>query len=93
MVYNKKIKKYVVLADGEEYCKVCKGVGKVKPNGHFHIGLTRTPLTCHNCYGEGVIDWIEKAMGKKRPSGPPEPPPPSYVVGMWSAQSAKEMVG
>lgn len=92
MVYNKEIKKYVIATDGEEYCKVCKGVGKIKINKDTWFGKVNH-LTCHNCYGTGVIDWIEKAMGKKRPPGPPEGPPNRLVLGMWSAQSVKGLAG
>lgn len=66
MVFNTHIKKYVGLADGEEFCDICKGKGTVYTD---RVKLSYDPyrkdLVCHKCFGTGVLDWIEKAMGKK----------------------------
>jgi DnaJ-class molecular chaperone len=71
MVFNTHIKKYVDTADGEEFCDKCKGKGTIPVN---RIKLSYDPyrqdLVCHKCFGTGVLDWIEKAMGKRKIEGP-----------------------
>jgi len=81
-IYNWHTKKFVILAAGQEYCNECEGKGiirfkKIKiPNDP-----ASKPLICSKCYGEGILDWIEKAMGKKR-TGAPLPPSPRFVRGI-----------
>jgi len=60
--YNGKHKCYITLTDGERFCPKCDGVGFVKGAKKF------TVLTCARCLGDGKIDWIEEATGKRRRS-------------------------
>ncbi len=62
--YNKYKKQLDDLKDGEEWCPKCKGKGIVK-----YPGIARLPrkgLICSECFGDGKIDWIEKATGKNQ---------------------------
>lgn len=59
--YNKYKKCLLDLNDGEDWCPKCKGVGLTKLSG---IARLKT-LVCSKCFGDGKIDWIEKATGKK----------------------------
>ena len=61
--YNKYKKQLVDLNDGEEWCPKCKGKGLIKHQGGPR--LLRKGLICSECFGDGKIDWIEKATGKK----------------------------
>lgn len=80
MIYNWHIKQYIILTPGEEYCNGCQGKGIVKimklPNDPHS-----KPLICSKCYGEGVLDWIEKAMGKLRKRPSQSIPPRQRLVG------------
>jgi len=51
------------LAPGEEICPNCKGSGE-EP-GNFIDGIR---ITCHRCWGDRKLDWIEMAMGKQSSS-------------------------
>lgn len=61
--YNKHKKHLVDLNEGEEWCPKCKGVGVIKLPGI--TGWFNKTLICSECFGDGKIDWIEKATGKK----------------------------
>lgn len=52
----------VILNPGEELCPKCLG-GKLK--FHFDAGYY-TSDACPMCLGEGKMDWIEMAVGKKK---------------------------
>jgi DnaJ-class molecular chaperone len=58
--YNKKKKCHITLKDGERFCPNCDGAGSVRSPGRI------IRLTCHICNGDGKLDWIEQATGKKR---------------------------
>lgn len=60
--FNKWIRKYVFLKEGESYCSKCKGHGAFetvspierKPN-YEHVELR----ACTKCRGAGKLDWVE----------------------------------
>ena len=54
----------VELKPGEEICPQCEGTGE-EP-GKFIEGFR---ITCHRCWGDGKLDWIEMAMGKPNLQG------------------------
>lgn len=63
--YNKFLKGLISLREGEEWCGKCHGDGVVickRDSGMFRKGH---PLTCNECMGDGTVDWVEKATGKK----------------------------
>ena len=66
MIYNVNFQRFIHLRPGQEYCEKCKGRGTVRILKRKMLRNEFTSLICSNCLGEGVIDWIEKAMGKKR---------------------------
>jgi DnaJ-class molecular chaperone len=67
--YNIFLKKVITLSDGEEFCPVCDGKGKIqshrkeKPYVKSHTYIYN--LQCHKCLGAGKLDWVEKVTGKK----------------------------
>jgi len=65
--YNKFKKIHLSLNEGEEFCKKCDGDGMVNTKKlQNRLLKSYVSLVCKNCMGEGKIDWIEKATGKKR---------------------------
>jgi DnaJ-class molecular chaperone len=62
--YNKFLRNYVTINEGEQFCPKCDGKGKV-PRVKSHFGLSGM-LICDKCLGDGKIDWVEKVVGKKR---------------------------
>jgi hypothetical protein len=64
--YNTVYNSYVELKEGEEFCPLCKGRGRVVGaiNERFP-SCARPALFCHKCLGTGKLDWIEKVIGKK----------------------------
>jgi DnaJ-class molecular chaperone len=65
--YNAHKKNYVVLEEGQEFCRKCGGSGLVrrsKYEGKHRPKRKNRMLICDNCLGEGKIDWVEKAVGK-----------------------------
>jgi DnaJ-class molecular chaperone len=66
--YNAHKKNYVVLEEGQEFCRKCGGSGLVRKNRYDKRPFPPVPknhmLVCDNCLGEGKIDWVEKATGK-----------------------------
>jgi len=81
-VFNTHIKKYIRAEEGEEFCDKCKGKGTI-PLERIKSSYDpyRQGLVCHKCFGTGVLDWIEKAMGKRK-KGPPLPPSPRLIRGI-----------
>ena len=68
-VYNKYKRKVIVLSEGEEFCKKCRGRGVVYAPGKLKNPSFTTkvyPLRCNECLGDGKIDWIEKVTGKQK---------------------------
>lgn len=62
--YFKKV--YISLNEGEEFCDMCNGKGRVK--GTFKVSQYDHPgfdLLCDKCLGDGKLDWIDKITGKK----------------------------
>lgn len=65
--YNKNKKCYVELEEGEQFCPKCDGSGRVpKRNGKYASIRFAAELNCDKCLGDGKIDWIERATGKKQ---------------------------
>jgi len=60
--YNINKKQYIELQEGEKFCPKCDGSGRVRKRKH---GLPIITLKCDKCLGDGKIDWIEVAIGKK----------------------------
>jgi len=63
--YNKVKKCLIRLNKGEEWCKKCEGSGSIiykRGTGMFIDGCS---LICNRCKGDGKVDWLEKAIGKK----------------------------
>jgi len=66
--FNKFKNQFISLRKGEQFCKKCKGRGVVLNENTQN----RTPflaskyLTCSICFGDGKLDWIEKATGKPK---------------------------
>ncbi|MGD2072670.1 MAG: hypothetical protein PVG65_04185 [Candidatus Thorarchaeota archaeon] len=44
---------------GEVICDKCNGWGSLFTDDNNHS------IQCNKCWGEGKLDWIEKATGKK----------------------------
>ena len=61
MRYNSHLKQHIVLQEGEHFCKKCGGAGMVARSNSFR----KEKLICEKCLGEGKLDWIEKAVGKR----------------------------
>jgi hypothetical protein len=47
----------VILQDGEMICDKCEGTGETGTSW----------VSCGKCLGMGKVDWIENAMGGKKP--------------------------
>lgn len=64
--YNKFKKRYTELKEGEEFCKTCHGEGMVKSKRAYAGALKKGALlVCKDCLGDGKLDWVECAVGKK----------------------------
>ena len=67
--YNKFLKSMTVVEKGEELCTQCQGAGLYAPKQAYNkygFPLTKKAmLVCNKCLGEGKIDWVEKATGKR----------------------------
>lgn len=77
--YNKFLKNIITLEDGEEFCKKCNGEGMVVSR-RYHEPLIKKGhlLLCDKCDGDGKVDWIEKATGKRIKPIPEWRPPAGY---------------
>jgi len=63
---------------GEVICDECDGKGEVQ----YQIDECQsTEVRCPKCFGDGKLDWVENAMGKKKES---EPIFFASVAGTWS---------
>jgi len=62
--YNTYHKRIIKLNEGEAFCLKCKGKGVVKQFPRTILSKEIT-LVCDKCLGDGKIDWIEKATGKR----------------------------
>lgn len=45
---------------GEIICNRCNGWGNLYSENEKHVA------PCNKCWGDGKLDWIEKAVGKKQ---------------------------
>jgi len=63
--YNINKKQYIKLQDGEKFCPKCDGRGKVPKNKSSGLRFS-VQLQCDKCLGDGKIDWIEEAVGKRK---------------------------
>lgn len=61
--YNINKKQYIELKEGERFCTKCDGKGCIPIKKKE--GLRTVMLKCDKCLGDGKIDWIEEAIGKK----------------------------
>ena len=85
--YNKITKRNTVLEKGEEFCPKCGGYGTV-PISRDRSNLSRSvknTLTCDRCFGEGKLDWIEMAMGKRYQSIE------DFLMKIWSQKIAQDV--
>jgi len=53
----------MMLEDDQLFCPVCKGTGRGKTwmTGEFEVSPE-----CYHCLGNGVLDWVERVIGKQR---------------------------
>lgn len=65
MRFNWHKQKNVTLEEGEYFCRKCSGSGVV-PRSNASNKVVGN-LICDKCLGEGKLDWIEKAVGKRQP--------------------------
>ncbi len=64
--YNKLKKNFTEIKEGEKFCSKCHGEGMVKPKRTYIGDLKKGALlVCEKCLGDGKLDWIECAVGKK----------------------------
>jgi DnaJ-class molecular chaperone len=63
MRFNWHKQKHITLDEGEYFCKKCNGSGVVSRSNSYH--KRKGSLICNECLGEGKLDWVEKAVGKK----------------------------
>lgn len=64
--YNKHLKRIISLNEGERFCPSCDGSGTVRARWkHNNYGNSSLLLTCSNCLGQGKLDWVEEAVGKR----------------------------
>ena len=61
--YNINKKQHIKLLDGEKFCPKCDGRGRVRKSKRSDV--LSIMLQCDKCLGDGKIDWIEEATGKK----------------------------
>lgn len=67
--YNSNFKRFIKLNDGERFCPKCDGNGRVKRERIGEFPLFHSTLKCDKCLGDGKIDWIEEATGKRKSFG------------------------
>jgi DnaJ-class molecular chaperone len=64
--YNKHLKRIISLNEGERFCPNCDGSGTIRAKWHNNnYGNSTLLLVCSNCLGQGKLDWIEEAVGKR----------------------------
>ncbi len=57
------------LEEGEVICNKCNGKRRIRTDKPkwWQLRLTEIESLCPKCWGDGKLDWIENAVGKKRP--------------------------
>jgi len=57
------------LEVGEVVCNKCNGKRRIRTDKPkwWQLRLTEIESLCPKCFGDGKLDWIENAVGKKRP--------------------------
>lgn len=57
------------LEEGEVICNKCNGKRQIKTDKPkwWQLRLAEIESLCPKCFGDGKLDWIENAVGKKRP--------------------------
>jgi hypothetical protein len=62
-VFNECRRSYIEPEPGQVWCPECKGLGchPAEPIENFEL-----VAQCKNCDGIGVLDWVERIVGKKR---------------------------
>ena len=57
------------LEEGEVICNKCNGKRLIKTDKPkwWQRRLSEIESLCPKCWGDGKLDWIENAVGKKRP--------------------------
>ena len=63
--YNKHLKRVISLNEGERFCPKCDGAGALKCGWKTKRLKSSSLLQCHVCFGEGKLDWVEEAVGKR----------------------------
>jgi DnaJ-class molecular chaperone len=64
--YNKHLKRLISLKEGEEFCSECNGEGVIISKRIFTPSKKTHLLICKTCIGDGKVDWVEKATGKRK---------------------------
>lgn len=54
----------ITLKEGEYFCKKCDGSGVIGRSNSTNKRVGN--LICDKCLGEGKLDWVEKAVGKRQ---------------------------
>ena len=67
--YNSKLKRYVILNEGERFCPKCDGKGEIPKKSPNFFSKSNLMLVCNKCLGDGKIDWVENVVGKKVKNG------------------------
>ncbi len=58
----------LLLPNGDMLCKRCKGTGLTQHKWSCNMcdnGVETTKVPCSNCKGNGKINWLDNATGKK----------------------------
>jgi len=57
------------LEEGEVICNKCNGKRRIRTDKPkwWQLRLSEVESLCPKCFGDGKLDWIENAVGKKRP--------------------------
>ena len=64
--YNKHLKRLITLNEGEEFCSKCHGEGVLISKRTWITPSKKARfLICKKCMGDGKVDWVEKATGKR----------------------------
>lgn len=64
---NRYKNRLISLKDGEQFCQKCRGKGVVPQSPMPHPPFSKsTQLVCDICFGDGKLDWVEKATGKMK---------------------------
>lgn len=63
-VFNEYRRSYIEPKPGQVWCPECKGLGSHPAE---HIVNFEIVAQCKTCDGIGVLDWVERIVGKKKP--------------------------